>query len=184
MKKVLLTVGNELMGDDAAGPLLARAFRCSPVDGWELLEGGNAPENYVFKIREIAPEQVLIVDSADMGLQAGEVDYIDQETIGSLFLMTTHALPLSYLMEAIGEFVPRVELLGIQPEVVAFGYPVSQSVQQAVVRVYDWLSQDGWTAGATRACLRTIPNLESGGGGADEIDCSAHNKNGRGTCSS
>ncbi len=53
--------------------------------------------------------------------------------------MTTHALPLTFLMESIGESVPRVELLGIQPEVVAFGYPVSGRVRDAVERVYEWL---------------------------------------------
>ncbi len=53
--------------------------------------------------------------------------------------MTTHSLPLTFLMEAIGEFVPRVELIGIQPEVVAFGYPISGRVRAAVERVYDWL---------------------------------------------
>jgi hypothetical protein len=56
--------------------------------------------------------------------------------------MTTHSLPLSYLMESIGEFVPEVELMGIQPAVVAFGYPVSPLVQQAVERVYSWLKGD------------------------------------------
>ena len=64
-----------------------------------------------------------------------------------LFLMTTHTLPLTYLMEALGEFVPSVELIGIQPEVVAFGYPVSPQVKQAVERVYAWLERSGEGAG-------------------------------------
>ena len=46
-------------------------------------------------------------------------------------------------MESIQEFVPRVELVGIQPEVVAFGYPVSPRVKQAVERVYAWLNEGG-----------------------------------------
>jgi len=141
-KRLVFTVGNEMMGDDAAGPLLAQMLEAAPLESWDVLDGGNAPENYLFKIREMAPEEVLIVDTADMELQAGEVRHIDQEAIGSLFLMTTHSLPLSYLMEAIREFVPRVELIGIQPEVVSFGYPVSPSVKQAVERVHAWLRDD------------------------------------------
>jgi hydrogenase 3 maturation protease len=78
-----------------------------------------------------------------MELRAGEIRLIDQDRIGSLFLMTTHSLPLSYLMESISEFVPRVQLVGIQPEVVAFGYPVSPLVKQAVQRVYAWLKEGG-----------------------------------------
>ena len=141
-KRLVFTVGNELMGDDAAGPLLAQRLEAAPLEGWDVLDGGNAPENYLFKIREMAPEEVLIVDTADMELPAGEVRHIDQEAIGSLFLMTTHSLPLSYLMEAIREFVPRVELIGIQPEVVSFGYPVSLPVKQAIERVHAWLRDD------------------------------------------
>ncbi len=137
--RLVFTVGNEMMGDDAAGPMLARMLEHSPLEGWEVLDGGSAPENLVFKIREMAPEQVMIVDAADMQLPTGAVQAIGRDQIASLFLMTTHSLPLSYLIDSIGEFVPRVEMLGIQPDVVAFGYPVSPQVRDAVQRVYRWL---------------------------------------------
>jgi len=149
-KKLVLTVGNEMMGDDAAGPLLARMIERSPLEDWEVLDGGNVPENYVFKIREMEPERVLIVDAADMDLQTGEIRLVDEDRIGSLFLMTTHSLPLSYLMESIREFVPKVELMGIQPEVVAFGYPVSPRVKKAVERIYAWLEPGGKGTGAAQ----------------------------------
>ena len=45
-------------------------------------------------------------------------------------------------MEALREFVPRVDLIGIQPDVVAFGYPVSEPVRLAVDRVYASLDKD------------------------------------------
>ena len=141
-KKLVLTVGNEMMGDDAAGPMLARMLERLPLHGWEVLDGGSAPENYVHKIREMAPEQVLIVDAADMELSVGEISRIDREQISSLFLVTTHSLPLSYLIESIGEFVPCVDMIGIQPGTVAFGYPVSAQVKSAVERVYCWLQEN------------------------------------------
>ena len=173
-KKLIVTVGNEMMGDDAAGPLLARLIRHSPLVDWDVLDGGSMPENFVFKIREMEPEQVIIVDAADMDLQTGEIRLIDKDGIGGVFLMTTHLMPLTYLMEAIREFVPRVELIGIQPEVVAFGYPVSTRVSRAVERIYAWLKQSGERAGTARANPGAIRNSELGQeGGADEIDCSA-----------
>ena len=175
--KLVFTVGNEMMGDDAAGPLLARMIDRSPLDDWAFLDGGNIPENFVFKIREMEPEWVIIVDAAEMNLQAGEFRLINKDEIGSVFLMTTHSLPLTYLMEAIGEFVPRVEMIGIQPEVVAFGYPVSPKVKLAVERVYDWLEQRSEITGTERANPGAIMKVDSGqGGGADEIDCSAQNQ--------
>ncbi len=138
-KRLVLTVGNDMMGDDAAGPLLARMLQNSPLEGWDVLDGGSTPENLLFKIREWTPERVVIVDAAEMGIQTGAIRLIDKDEIGSVFLMTTHTLPLTYLMEALREFVPQVELIGIQPDVVAFGYPVSEPVKQAVERVYAWL---------------------------------------------
>lgn len=146
-KRLVLTVGNDMMGDDAAGPLLAQMLQSSPADGWEVLDGGSVPENYVYKIREAAPEHVLIVDAADMELPTGQVRLIDKDQVGGLFLMTTHSLPLNYLMESLGEFVPRVEMIGIQPDVVAFGCPMSAQVKSAVERVYQWLKVNQDTRG-------------------------------------
>lgn len=168
-KKLVVTVGNEMMGDDAAGPLLARMMKQAPLDDWDVLDGGSAPENCLFKIREMAPEKVLIVDAADMELPGGAVRRIERERIGSLFLMTTHSLPLSYLMESIEEFVPSVEMLGIQPEVVAFGYPVSPQVKEAVERVYGWLVDPD----AMSLTAQEIAWRQGEEGDADEIDRSA-----------
>ncbi len=161
--KLVFTVGNELMGDDAAGPMLARMLEESPVEGWDVLDGGNTPENYIYKVREISPEQVLIVDAADMQLRAGDIQMIDREQIGSLFLMTTHSLPLSFLMDAISEFVPQVQMIGVQPAMVAFGYPLSAEVQAGVERVYQWLKgQCSGTVEVRRDELRAIVGATSG----------------------
>ncbi len=147
-QQLVLTVGNEMMGDDAAGPLLARMMRLAPVDDWDVLDGGSAPENCVFKIRELAPSRVLIVDSAEMELAAGEVRLIDSDHIASLFLLTSHSLPLSYLMDSLRESMPVVDLIGIQPQLVAFGCPVSDEVKRAVERLYGWLKNRGDPRGA------------------------------------
>jgi hydrogenase 3 maturation protease len=158
--RLVFTVGNDMMGDDAAGPTLARLLEHSPAEGWAVLDGGSAPENYIFKIRDLAPQEVLIVDTADMQLAPGEVRIIDKERISSLFLVTTHSLPLSYIMDAIREFVPQVDLLGIQPETVAFGCPVSPEVQAGVERLYRWLKEHHEVRGAIER-VRTI-GAESG----------------------
>jgi hydrogenase 3 maturation protease len=141
-KKLIVTVGNSMMGDDAAGALLARKIQQSPLDQWDAIDGGSAPENILYVTREIAPEQVLVIDAADMNLPPGEIRSIDAEQIEDPFVMTTHTLPLSYFMQSLKEFVPMVSMIGIQPSVVAFGYPISIEVQQAVDRVYDRLQRD------------------------------------------
>ncbi|HVN15835.1 MAG TPA: hydrogenase maturation peptidase HycI [Anaerolineales bacterium] len=145
MKKLVLTVGNSMMGDDAAGPLLAQTLLGSPVDGWDVLDGGSAPENCVHLIREMTPDQILIIDAADMDLTPGEIRFIDAEKLDDPFLMSTHILPLSYLSESLREFSSKVDLIGIQPKVVAFGYPISPEVKAAVGRVHAWLQGGGKT---------------------------------------
>jgi hydrogenase 3 maturation protease len=134
--KVVLTVGNALMGDDAAGVLLAQMLAKSPVEGWQVVNGGSAPENVLHRVRELDPELVLVVDAADMDLPAGTVQRIPEDSLQDPFLFTTHTLPLTFLIESLREFTPQVELLGIQPEVVAFGYPISAAVDHAVKQVY------------------------------------------------
>ena len=141
---VILTVGNGMMGDDAAGPLLARLIRGAPLEGWEVVDGGEMPENWLGRLEALAPEQVLVVDAADMDLAPGEIRQIDEHRIESAFLMTTHSLPLTFLLQAIREFAPKVDLIGIQPEVVAFGYPLSPAVRRAVEKVYNGLRQNRW----------------------------------------
>jgi hydrogenase 3 maturation protease len=145
-KRLVVTVGNSMMGDDAAGPLLAQKMQAAPLEAWEVLDGGSAPENCLYQIRESVPEQVLVIDAADMDLPPGEIRLIEAGQLEDPFLMTTHTLPLSYLVQALRDFVPRVDLVGIQPRVVAFGYPVSDEVEHAIGRVYDALKQDelGW----------------------------------------
>lgn len=67
MTDVLLCVGNSMMGDDGAGPLLAGAA-AAPKGNWVVIDGGSAPENDIVAIRELRPTRLLIVDATDMGL--------------------------------------------------------------------------------------------------------------------
>jgi hydrogenase 3 maturation protease len=146
MKKLVLTVGNGMMGDDGAGPLLAQMMKEMPLDGWEVLNGGAAPENILHQVRDLEPDWVLVVDATDMDCPPGITQLIPEDQLNDPFLFSTHTLPLTFLVEALKGFVPRVEILGIQPELVAFGAPMSISVRTAVTRVYEQLKKgnDVW----------------------------------------
>lgn len=135
-KQVILTVGNSMMGDDAAGPLLSSLLQQLPAPGWQVVDGGSAPENVLHRVRAIAPTRVVVVDATDMALDPGEVRLVDDQFIAEQFIITTHDMPLSFLIAALRESVPQVQLLGIQPLVVAFGYPISTAVEQAVVSIH------------------------------------------------
>jgi len=54
-KKLVVTVGNRMMGDDALGPLLAQKLQSAPLEDWDVLDGGSAPENFLYAVREMRP---------------------------------------------------------------------------------------------------------------------------------
>jgi hydrogenase 3 maturation protease len=133
---ILLTVGNGMMGDDGAGGLLAQMLQEGPLENWMVLDGGSAPENVIHHIRDLEVSRVLVVDAADMDLLPGSIRRIHADRLEDPFLMTTHTLPLTFLIESLREFVPRVDLVGIQPSIVAFGFPMSDEVRSAVEQIY------------------------------------------------
>ena len=147
-EQVILTVGNVMMGDDAAGPRLAALLQRRPAAGWQVVDGGSAPENVVHRVRAIAPERVLVVDSAEMELAPGEVRLVNEHLIVERFITATHNLPVSFLIEALRQTVPEVDFLGIQPAVVSFGYPLSATVERAILDIHARLQQgapiDSW----------------------------------------
>jgi hydrogenase 3 maturation protease len=121
-----------MMGDDGAGPLLAEMCAANPVGEWVVIDGGSAPENDIVAIRELRPERLLIVDATDMGLNPGEIRIVDPDDIAEMFMMTTHNMPLNYLIDQLKEDVGEVIFLGIQPDIVGFYYPMTQPIKDAV----------------------------------------------------
>ncbi|CAI1509481.1 hydrogenase maturation peptidase HycI [Serratia ficaria] len=148
MTDVLLCVGNCMMGDDGAGPLLAELCARTPPTGWTVIDGGAAPENDIGHIRELKPERLVIVDATDMGLAPGETRVIDEKDIAAMFIVTTHNLPLNVLIDQLREDIPDITFIGIQPEVVAFYHPIGAAVQRAVTilhqRLHNWPAKGGY----------------------------------------
>ncbi len=143
-----MTVGNGMMGDDAAGPLLAALLERSPAPGWQVVDGGSAPENVVHRLRSMTPARVLVVDAAEMALEPGDVRLVDDRFIVERLMTTTHDLPVSFVIEMLRQTVPEVHFLGIQPLLVGFGFPLSPPVERAVLDIHVRLQQgaavDSW----------------------------------------
>ncbi|WP_438918661.1 hydrogenase maturation peptidase HycI [Kosakonia cowanii] len=142
MTDVLLCVGNSMMGDDGAGPLLAEMCAAKPAGEWRVIDGGSAPENDVAAIRDLRPARLLLVDATDMGLNPGEIRVVNPDDIAEMFMMTTHNMPLNYLIDQLKEDVGEVIFLGIQPDIVGFYYPMTPPVKAAVETIYQRL--EGW----------------------------------------
>jgi hydrogenase 3 maturation protease len=139
---VVLGVGSDLRGDDAAGVLVAaRLLEALGMDdrrgGPEVLvlDGSTAPENLTGPIKRFEPTHVVIVDSAIMGLEPGAVEMLRAGEAGGV-PFCTHALPISvtadYLVAECGAWVG---VIGIQPQDVGFGVAVTPAVEAAVAEV-------------------------------------------------
>lgn len=139
MTNVVFTVGNVMRGDDGAGPLLAEFLEAEPASGWEVVDGGASPENHIHQVRALSPERVLIIDAADMECAPGAVRRIDKDCVADHFLVTTHAIPLNFLIASLRETIPDIAFLGIQPKEVGFYAPMSPEVRRGVEGLHQQL---------------------------------------------
>ena len=129
---VIVGVGSELRGDDAAGlEVVRRLKRILTSRRVMLVEGGAAPENFTTKIKRFNPTHIVFIDAADIGGEPGSVTLIAPERIvGSAF---THRLPLSFLADYLKTQInARILVIGIQPENLKFSDKISQRVEKAI----------------------------------------------------
>ncbi|EGV06177.1 hydrogenase maturation peptidase HycI [Haemophilus pittmaniae HK 85] len=140
-ENLILTVGNSMMGDDGAGPYLYQLLTENPLSDWEVIDGGSAPENVAHQIRQLRPKRLLIVDAADMELPPGKIRIIDKDAIAELFFVSTHNMPLNFLIEQLEEDIAEIVFVGIQPDLVSFGFPMTETVRDSVQFLYDFLRE-------------------------------------------
>ncbi len=123
---LLLGIGNEMNGDDGIGVWIAHRFSC---DDWVSIDCATVPENCMAKIRKHNAEKIVMVDAADMGLDAGEMRIIPKEKIGAASF-STHSVPLSIFISHLEEMGMRdILLIGIQPK--TFYGEMSKEIQKA-----------------------------------------------------
>jgi hydrogenase 3 maturation protease len=137
---LVLAVGSELRGDDAAGILVGKNLQksCSGPR-LEILFGGSAPENLTGEIKKLRPSHLIIVDSAEMGLKPGSVKLIAPDEVGG-YSFSTHVLPLKIMVDyLLKHFACEIIIIGIQPKNLDFGASVSPEVEAAARKVSKFL---------------------------------------------
>lgn len=128
MKRLLVGVGNRLLGDDGIGPEVASALAESD---WKTLDAGISPENVTALIAREAPDLLVVVDAAEMGLPPGTARRLPLEEAPRM-LASTHGLPLPFLLERWGGAAPRIVLVGVQPARLTLGDGLSAIARAAV----------------------------------------------------
>lgn len=145
LRIVVMGVGYEFGGDDAAGAavaasLLEMAVRVNNPD-LLVINAGVAPENFTGAIRRFQPEVVVLVDAAQMDEAPGTIAWLDwHETTG--MTTATHGLPLHIIAQYLtNEIGCEVYLIGIQPSANRFDSQMSEIVAQAVREVSHTLAK-------------------------------------------
>lgn len=136
-------IGNDLRGDDAAGPLVVRALierqtHDTAQPALLALDAGTAPENVTGALRRFAPDLVIFVDAAfaDDGGAPGEIYWLDRrETAGlsaASFTTSTHTLPLPVIARYLAsELGCEVTLIGLQAGGTTYDQDASPAIQHA-----------------------------------------------------
>jgi len=123
-KYILMGIGNQLRDDDGIGNFIAKNFQ-DPE--WLSLDCEMVPENFTSLVKKVKPELLVLLDGVEMDLPPGEIRIIDPDKI-QLMHLTTHYMPLSFLISYLEKFTKEVIFLGIQPKTIDYSPSLSPEV--------------------------------------------------------
>ncbi len=127
---VIICVGNEMSGDDGAGPMVA-----GRIDGkvrWKVFNVQTVPESFLMKIVATKPDTVLIVDALNFDAKPGAVELFSSDSLTGQGPSTHGPAPIAFL-DVLNMFHPcRRVVLGIQPICVDFGSEMTPEIAKAV----------------------------------------------------
>ena len=137
-KIIILCIGNDMRGDDAAGPIIAEKLKheiLSCPDKYPnvtVVNAGTVPENYTGLIRSENPSHIIFVDAVEMGQDPGSLRLVYEDEIAN-YSISTHAMPLSFMIKYLKSFSDAdVILVGIQPKSLEMFEGVSNELKKGV----------------------------------------------------
>ncbi|BAW31285.1 MAG TPA: hydrogenase maturation peptidase HycI [Methanothermobacter sp.] len=140
-KILILTVGNELRGDDGLGPAIAKKLSKNRKENLTVIDGGTVPENFTGKIKMEDPSHIIIIDAVEMGAEPGTIKIIKKDEIAN-YNISTHAMPLSFLIEYLKTHKDyKITLIGIQPKKLEFSTKISKPVKESMEKLNSILKE-------------------------------------------
>lgn len=134
-KTMIWGLGNELYGDDAVGVIISDRLKRTPPADTVVYTCYTVPGNYVYAIKRERPEKLILVDASDMGLTPGDFRRFSIERISDVSF-TNHDMPLNLMLS---QFNLETFVIGIQPERVVLGAPLSAKVASAAKKIEEIL---------------------------------------------
>jgi hydrogenase 3 maturation protease len=136
---LVLGIGNRLRGDDGVGSIVAEQLAQEGLV--PAIDCGEMPDNYISKVWQMKPDEVLLIDACDFKGRPGEVRVIAEAEFDRIpsSPLSTHQMPLPLLvavMKTDPQVKCRVRLIGIQPqEIGMFVEGLSEPVAAAIPAV-------------------------------------------------
>jgi hydrogenase 3 maturation protease len=97
--------------------------------------GETAPENLTGEIKRFQPTHLIIIDSADLDTEPGQIRLLNPEEIGGTSFCT-HSLPIKVMVDYLLQSLKfEVITIGIQPGALAIGAKPSKQIIQAAKRL-------------------------------------------------
>jgi hydrogenase maturation protease len=149
----LMGLGNVDYGDDGFGMRLAEQLLatlpslsmprgqlgCAPGQanssgGWCVVLAGTAPERTIGRVADEGFDQLVFLDAVDFGGAPGSVVFLDTRAMGLRFpQVSTHKISLGLLARwAEANGTTRAWLLGVQPESLRPGQPLTSTMRTSV----------------------------------------------------
>lgn len=131
----VISLGNELRGDDSIGPAVVNKLRAMNIsEPVTLIDAGTD----AFTVLEhlIADDPILLIDCAFMGKKPGEFlkFKIDNSNINSFEKsISLHGFSFGEVFRMAEQFGPIADctIIGIEPKSIEFGQKLSEEVKQS-----------------------------------------------------
>ncbi len=129
---LVVGVGNLMRGDDAAGLILAE--KVAAKLHLEYLCCEEVPENYVGKMLDDPADTILLVDAVDMKQAPGAIGLLAPDELADNGI-STHNCSVGLLAKVLaGVKDKQMLILGIQPQNLGWGQPLTPQVSEAIDR--------------------------------------------------
>ncbi len=141
--RVVIGVGNEWRGDDAAGLAVVRRLGDARLSGVRMVEHEGEPLDLLEEWS--GADEVLVVDSVRSGAQPGTIHRLDAVSTtlpAELFRGSTHAFSVAEAVElarALGRLPRRLVVYGVEGGSFAAGSGLTTDVDRAVSALVDEL---------------------------------------------
>ena len=131
LRVLVLGIGNEMLGDDAVGHLLAQDLSAVEAEGFLSVPVGVAIENAGPLIRRHRADALILVDAAE-GIGGSAWGFLRPSRLDS-FCHSTHSVPLSLLVAAWKDARPDLDVhfIGVTPHSSEFGSSLTPEVAAA-----------------------------------------------------